>query len=74
MEIVAKTAAVQPPFPPFRGGRIFKVSIDSPPQDRETDEDRASRINRNANRAQRQANEAAIVLGEAARNGEQLDL
>ena len=72
-EIVAETTAVQPPFPPFRGGGIFNVSIDSPPWDGETDEDRAARVNRNANRAQHRANEAAIVLAEAARNGEQFD-
>ena len=72
-ETVAETTAVQPPFPPFRGGRIFNVSIDSPPRDGEIDEDHAARINRNANRAQRRANEAAIVLAEAACNGEQLD-
>ena len=73
METVAETAAVQPPLPPFRRGGIFNVSIDSPPWDGETDEDRAARVNRNANRAQHRANEAAIVLAEAARNGEQLD-
>ena len=66
---VTETAVVQPSFPPFRGGKIFNVSVDSPPWDGETDEDRAARINRNANHAQRQANEAAIVLAEAARNG-----
>ena len=70
METVAETTAIQPPFPPFRGGRIFNVSVDSPPRDGETDEDHATCVNRNANRAQRQANEAAIVLAEAARNGE----
>jgi len=69
---VAETAAVQSPFPPFRGGGIFNVSVDSPPRDGETDEDRVAHVNRNANRAQRRANEAAIVLAEAARN-EQLD-
>ena len=73
MEIVTDTATVQPPFPPFRGGGIFNVSIDSPPRDGETDEDRIARVNRNANRAQRRANEVAIVLAEAAHNGEQLD-
>ena len=73
MEIVVETAAIQPPFPPFHGGWIFNVSIDSPPWDGETDEDRAAHVNRNANRAQRRANEAAIVLAEATRNGEQLD-
>ena len=49
-ETVAETTVVQPPFPPFRGGGIFNVSIDSPPWDGETDEDRAARVNRNTNR------------------------
>ena len=72
-EIVAKITAVQPPFPPFHGGRIFNASFDSPPWDGETNEDRVARVNRNANCAQRRANEAATVLAVAARNGEQLD-
>ena len=53
METIIETAAVQPPFPPFWGGGIFNVSIDSPLQDGETDEDHAAHVNRNANRAQR---------------------
>ena len=53
METVAETTAIQPSFPPFHGGRIFNVSVDSPPWDGETEEDRVTRINRNANRAQR---------------------
>ena len=73
MEIVTEITTVQPPFPPFHGGGIFNVSIDSPSRDGETDEDCAARVNKNANRAQRRANEAAIVLAEATRNGEQLD-
>ena len=48
-ETVAETTTVQPPFPPFRGGAIFNVSVDSPPRDGETEEDRAAHINRNAN-------------------------
>ena len=72
-EVITETATIRSPFPPFRGGGIFNVSVDSPPQDGETDEDRASRINRNANRVQRRANEATIVLAEAAHNGEQLN-
>jgi len=52
-ETVVETAAIQPPFPPFRGGGIFNVSIDSPPQDGETYEDRVARVNRNANHPQR---------------------
>ena len=73
MEIVAETAITQPSFPPFHGGGIFNVSIDNPPRDGETDEDHTAHINRNANHAQHQANEAAIVLAEAVRNGEELD-
>ena len=53
METVAETTAVQSPFPPFRGGGIINVSAYSPPQDGETNEDRAARVNRNANRVQR---------------------
>ena len=50
METVAETTAEQPPFPPFRGGAIFNVSVDSPSREGETKEDRAARINRNVNR------------------------
>ena len=49
METVAETTAVQPPFRPFRGGRIFNVSVDSPPWDGETEEDCAAHVNRNTN-------------------------
>ena len=28
---VVETTTVQPPLPPFRGGGIFNVSVDSPP-------------------------------------------
>ena len=49
-ETITETTAVQPHFPPFRGGGIFNVSIDSPPWDGETDEDRVARVNINANR------------------------
>ena len=52
METVAETSAEQPPFPPFYGGAIFNVSVNSPPREGETEEDRAARVNRNANRAQ----------------------
>ena len=50
---IVETTAAQPPFPPFRGGGIFNVSINIPPWDGETDEDRTAHVNRNANRAQR---------------------
>ena len=68
METVAETNTIQPPFPPFRGGAIFNVSVDSPPREGKTKEDYAARVNRNTNHAQRRANEAALVLAEAARN------
>ena len=71
MKTVTETTAVQPPFPPFRGGRIFNINVDSPPWDGET-EDRAAHVNRNVNRAQRRPNEAALVVTEATRN-DQLD-
>ena len=51
METIAETIVVQPPFPPFRGGGIFNVSVNSPPRDGETNEDHEARINRNANHA-----------------------
>ena len=55
-------------LPPFRGGAIFNVSVDSPPRNDETEEERVARENRNVNRAQRRENEAAIARAEAARN------
>ena len=72
METVPETTVEQPPFPLFRGGAIFNVSVDSPLQEGETEEDRATHVNRNVNYAQRLANEAALVLAEAACNN-QLD-
>ena len=48
---VAETTAEQLPFPPFRGGAIFNVSVDSPSWEGETEEDHAARVNRNVNRA-----------------------
>ena len=63
METVATTELL--PLPPFRGGAIFNVSVDSPPWEGETEEDRAARVNRNVNRAQRRANEAALAMAEA---------
>ena len=51
METVPETTAIQPPFPPFRGGRIFNVSVDSPPRNSKTEEERAARENQNVNRA-----------------------
>ena len=52
-ETVTETTTVQPPFPPFGGGGIFNVNVDSPPWDGETNEDRAICVNKNTNRAQR---------------------
>ena len=72
METIAETTTEQLPFPTFHGGAIFNVSVDSPPQEGETKEDRAARVNRNTNHAQRRANEATIVLAKGARN-KQLD-
>ena len=72
METITETTTIQPPLLPFRGGRIFNVSVDNPPWDGETKEDHTAHINRNVNYAQRRANEAALVLAEAARNN-QLD-
>ena len=53
METLAETFSEQFLLPPFRGGVIFNVSIDSPPRNGETEEERAARENRNVNRAQR---------------------
>ena len=64
-ETIAETSAEQPPFPPFHGGAIFNVSVDSPPREGETEEDHSARINRNINRAQRRANEATLAMVEA---------
>ena len=72
METIAETFTEQPPLPPFWGGTIFNVSVDSPPWNSETDEERAAHENRNVNRAQRRANEHALAMVEAARNN-QLD-
>ena len=47
METLAETFTGQPPLPPFRGGAIFNVSIDSPPRNGETEEERATRENQN---------------------------
>ena len=65
METVAKTTDEQPPFPPFRGGAIFNVSVHSSLREGETEKDRAARVNRNINRAQRRANVAALAMAEA---------
>jgi len=70
MEPLAETFTEQPSLLPFRGGAIFNVSIDSPPQNGETDEERAARENRNVNRAQRCDNERAVAMAEAAHDNQ----
>ena len=70
METIAETFTEQPPLPPFRGDTIFNVSVDSPPRNGETDEERAARENRNINHAQCRANEHTIAMAEAARNNQ----
>ena len=70
METLVETFTEQPPLPPFWGGAIFNVSIDSPPQNGKTDEERAARENRNINRAQRREKERALVMVEAARDNQ----
>ena len=70
METLAETFTEQPPLPPFQGGAIFNVSIDSPPQNGETDEERAARENRNVNRAQRCENERTLAMAEAAHDNQ----
>ena len=65
METITETTAEQLSLPPFRGGTIFNVSIDSPPWEGEIEEDCTTCVNRNINHAQRRANEAALVMAEA---------
>ena len=65
METLAKTTTEQLPLPPFCGGAIFNISVDSPPWEGETEEDRAACVNRNVNRVQRRANEATLAMAEA---------
>ena len=52
-ETLAETFSDQFLLPPFWGGAIFNVSIDSPPRNDETKEERVARENRNVNHAQR---------------------
>ena len=53
MEIVAETTTELLPLPPFRGSAFFSVSIDSPPQNGKTEEERAAHENQNVNHVQR---------------------
>ena len=64
METLAKTFTEQLPLPPFQGGAIFNVSVDSPPQDGETEEECVARENQNINHAQRLANKNALAMAE----------
>ena len=70
METLDETFTEQPPLLPFRGGAIFNVSIDSPPRNGKTDEERAAHENRNVNRVQRRDNEHALAMAEAARDNQ----
>ena len=63
-ETLAETFTEQLLLPPFRGGAIFNVSVDNPPQNGETEEERVARENRNVNRAQRRAKENALTMVE----------
>ena len=65
METIAETTTELLPLPPFRGGAIFNVSVDSPPWEGETEEDHATHVNRNINRAQCRANEPGLAMAEA---------
>ena len=67
-ETLVETFSEQLFLPPFRGSAIFNVSVDSPPQNGETEEERVARENQNVNRAQHRENKAAIARAEAARN------
>ena len=51
METVAETTTELLPLPPFYGGAIFNVSVDSPPWNGKTEEERTARENQNVNRA-----------------------
>ena len=63
-ETLAETFTEQLPLPPFRGGVIFNVSIDSLPRNGETEEERAAHENWNVNRAQRRAKENVLARAE----------
>ena len=63
-ETLAKTFTEQLPLPPFRGGAIFNVSVDSPPRNGKTKEECTACENRNVNRAQHRANEVTLVMVE----------
>ena len=52
-ETLAETFTEQLLLPPFWGGTIFNVSVDSPPQNGKTEEECIARENWNVNRAQR---------------------
>jgi hypothetical protein len=52
-ETLAEIFSDQFLLPPFWGGAIFNVSIDSPPRNSETEEERVAQENRNVNHMQR---------------------
>ena len=64
METLAETFTEQLTLPPFHGSTIFNVSVDIPPQNGGTEEERATRENQNVNRAQRQANKITLAIAE----------
>ena len=63
-ETLVETFSEQLPLLPFYGGAIFNVSIDSPPRNGETEEERATHENRNVNCTQRRANEIVLARAE----------
>ena len=50
-ETLVETFTEQLLLPPFRGGAIFNVSVDSPPRNGEIEEERVAHENQNINRA-----------------------
>ena len=53
METLAETFSEQLLLPPFQGGTIFNVSVDIPPWNGKTEEERITHENQNVNHAQR---------------------
>jgi len=51
METLTETFSEQLFLPPFWGGAIFNISIDSPPRNGETKEEHVAWENRNVNHA-----------------------
>ena len=59
-ETITETTTELLPLPPFRGGAIFNVSVDSPPRNGKTEEERAAHENQNVNHAQLRANDLPL--------------